>query len=315
MSNSNPLLPPIIESFKIKRAIGTGLVSRNWLLIMLRLLDLLHDSEKPLVEDEVYTYDYTLKNSRAAAIPALLSKHGFPTKLGLSREGVTVRGAPGLRVFRAWKGGRVIMDFPVNARRAMVLEAIELVRAEVLRVVEQKPVMLGSSCFDQTGTFITELLDAVVNRSQGRVEQALVGAKLQLRFPKNKIPDQPAFAPDKQTGRESDYDIDNMRVIVSVAPKDVHYLTAAKLASENREVTLVVTEKTFAAAKNRIKRDKESGRVLVIAVEDYVTSNMKEIAHDRNVNARQMCLLLVAEYNRRIAYDNDTSLQIVIPSE
>ena len=42
------------------------------------------------------------------------------------------------------------------------------------------------SLFEQTGTFVESLLKAVENRSNGRVEQALVGAKLQLRFPKTR---------------------------------------------------------------------------------------------------------------------------------
>src|ERR1051326_3009277 len=78
--SGNPLLAPIIDSFGIKRAKKTSIVPPNSLLAMLLILDRIHDSDAPLYEDDLYTYDYTLKDSRGAAIKALLRKHGFPDR-------------------------------------------------------------------------------------------------------------------------------------------------------------------------------------------------------------------------------------------
>ncbi len=309
----NPLLEPIRESFAKKRRKKDGLVPRNWLLIVLCILDMIAESDTGLSEDDVYTYDYTLKKSRAKAIPTVLAKYSLPLNLGMGKEGITVRGAPGLRMFRAMQGGAVIMDRPREERQLLIHEAIELVRVELLRVLGRKSVELPVHVFEQTGTFVAALLKAVENRSNGRVEQAIVGAKLQLRFPNIPIPSNPGFAGDRQTGRDCDFEVENIRVIVSVSPKDQHFESAKLLADRGRQVFLVVSKKAFAAAGKRMDRDGYQGKVLVATVEFYVAGNMTEISTERKITAGEMCLLLAEEYNRRIVADNDESLQVVLP--
>lgn len=314
-SDQNPLLAPIRESFSVKRIKKSALVPRNWLLILLKILDELRTRTLPINEDDIYTYDFTLKKSRAAAIPKLLKKYGMPTNLGLSREGVTVRGAPAYRVFRAIRGGGIIAEKPPAERDALILEAIELIRQEILAIVGQKPVTLPSNVFGHTGKFIPALLEAVTNRSNGRVEQAIVGAKLQLRFPDEEVAANVGYAGDRQTGREADYEVGQLRVIVSVTPGAGHFESARLLADEDREVYLVVSEKASQSAKNRIRKMGYEGPVIVMSVSEYVTSNMKEIGQQLHLSSREMCLRLVSEYNRRVGVERDHSLQVVLPSD
>lgn len=311
--HNNPLVQPILDTFKVKRAKKTGLVPRNWLLILLKLLDLLHECDEPLNEDDVYTYDYTLKKSRAGAIPELLKKYEMPVELGLSSEGITVRGAPALRFFRAIHGGSVLAEWSATARQQCVLEAIEIIRTELKRVVSQGAVCLPSHEFDLAGKLVRVLLKALQNRSNGRVEQALVGAKLQLRFPGENIPNNPAFAGDRQTSRECDYEVKNLRVIVSVSPKDAHYSSAMALARQGRSVFLVVSDKSVEAARKTIADEGFGDNVTVTTVAEYVSINMKEIESDLNLSPREMCLKFVQEYNHRIDVEPDKSLKVVLP--
>ncbi|MCI0640792.1 MAG: DUF4928 family protein [Gemmataceae bacterium] len=306
---SNPLLPPILQSFKIKRT-KNGAIPPNWLLIVLKLLDYFRTSEAGLSEDDIYTYDYTLKKSRASAIPKLLEKYGLP-KVRLSSEGVTVRGAPGLRIFRAVNGGAVLGTDKVR-REDLILEAVELIRKEILKGLGQQPIKLPAHCFNHSGNFVRALLESTKNRSQGQVEQALVGAKLQLRFPNEVIRVIGAFAGDRQTGREADHEVKNLRVIVSVSPKPQHFRAAESLAKVGREVCLVVGEKSYNAARKQMTVD-STATITVATVADYVTANMKEIAQGANLTAAEMCLRLVAEYNKHVAKKHDSSLQVLLP--
>ena len=43
-----------------------GVVPKSWLLVLLCILDRVRDSETPLLDDDLYSYDYTLKGSRRA---------------------------------------------------------------------------------------------------------------------------------------------------------------------------------------------------------------------------------------------------------
>ncbi len=307
----NPLIGPVQELFDANRK--NGLVSRNQLLIVLCILDRIGESQAELSEDDIYTYNYALKGSRAKAIPTLLAKYSLPINLGMSSEGVTVRGAPGLRMFRAIQGGAVIMDRPKPQQETLVREAIELVRAELLKVVGQGPVTLPPHTFKQSGTFVAALLRAVENRSNGRVEQALVGAKLQLRFRDIDIPNNPGFAGDRQTGRDCDFEAGNLRAIVSVSPKKQHFDSAALLADEGLQVYLVVAKQSLSSALRQIEKMGYEDTVSVATVKDYVASNMKEISTERRITPAEMCLELAIEYNRRIAADNDPSLQVTLP--
>ncbi|MBN1911439.1 MAG: DUF4928 family protein [Pirellulales bacterium] len=309
----NPLIEAIQKSFVVKRRKKDDTIPRSWLLVVLCLLDMIGDSDHVLSEDEVYTYDYTLKRSRAAAIPKLLEKHSFPLKLGMGAEGITTRGAPGLRLFREIEGGGVIAGHAKDERLSLVSQAIGFVRDEMLKTVGQGPVQIPSHCFDRPRSFVESLLEAVANRSNGRVEQALVGAKLALRFPKATVPHNPGFAGDRQTGRDCDFEVDDLRVIVSVSPKKQHYESAAILADQGRTVHLVVAKKSLDAASRKLGRARHKGDIIVHEVEHYVTSNMSEIATDRKITSREMCLILATEYNQRIRADNDESLQVTMP--
>jgi hypothetical protein len=177
---SNPLLPPLQEALDKKRHRGTGLVHRSWLLVLLTILDHVQKAGAELSEDDIYTYDYTLQGSRGATA-RLVAKHSFPD-LGMKKEGVTTRGAPGLRFFKAVQGGAILKELDNGLQERFLKEAIDLLRTEARKVEEQPYLELPYSAFENAGTFLRALLDAAKKRSQGRVEQAVVEAKLQLRF-------------------------------------------------------------------------------------------------------------------------------------
>jgi len=225
---------------------------------------------------------------------------------------VTTRGAPCLRFFREIEGGGVLSALDRESRSRAIHESIEILKGELLRTLSVAPVVLPRSVFRDSGTFVEALLDEVMNRSQGRVEQQLVGAKLQLRFPNTQIEFNPTFAGDGQTSREADFCVGRIRVIVSVAPKGSHFDCAARLAQEGRDVYLVVSEKSLSQTRSSL-RARNIRSVTVLTVTDYVSSNMKEIAHERAVTPSEMCQYLVDEYNRRIAMDYDPSLRVEIP--
>ncbi|MBL8827354.1 MAG: DUF4928 family protein [Planctomycetaceae bacterium] len=308
----NPLLRPILDSFEVKRIKSTGLVPANWLLAVLCILDAIQMADRALEEDDIYTYDYSLKGSRTGMVKTL-EKYGLPVRVGIGKEGVTKRGAPGLRMFRAMNGGKEIMGLPKEQRDRLILEAVDLVRIEIDRNLSLGKIQIALNDFENAGSFVLALLKNTHNRSGGRVEQALVGAKLHLRFPKKSIVSNPGFAGDKQTGREADYEFDNIRVLVSVSPKADHFDAAIALAKLGRQIFLIVSERRVAATKKTIAARGFDGTIVVSSVSDYVKGNMMEIAGETGMTAREMCLRLAREYNSRISIENECSLQVELP--
>jgi hypothetical protein len=75
---------------------------------------------------------------------------------------------------------------------------------------------------------------------------------------------------------------------------------------------LVVGEESYTSARKKMSAD-AAGTITVVTVVDYVTGNMKEIAKALRLTPSEMCLRLVAEYNKRVAVENDQSLQVIIP--
>ncbi len=308
--NQNPLLPALRKAIQLGSQ-KTGKSTTNWLLALLVVLDRVRGTAKKLDDNALYTYHYSLKDSRGGAIRKLVERYAMP-KLKISDEGITIRGAPGLRFF--WEIEGVLDWGAIEKRKALCDEAIEEIRKELMAIAGQEPVKLPAIAFNEAGTFVPALLEAVHNRSQGRLEQALVGAKLHLRFPNEEVEMHRGFAGDKQTNRDTDFHVGNLRVSVSVAPKNHHFVDAKQSAEQGNEVILVVSEKAFDSARKRVKQDGAVGRIRVVTVAEYVAGNMAEMSADLRVSSHEMCMRLVSEYNRRIMLENDDSLQVVLPS-
>ena len=68
------------------------------------------------------------------------------------------------------------------------------------------------------------------------------------------MPLNPVYAADRQTGRECDYEVGNIRVIVSVTPKDQHFESVGLLANEGRQVYLIVTDESVKRTRLRSGR-------------------------------------------------------------
>lgn len=314
-TTENPLLKPIRDSFLHKRSQKTGLVSPNWLLAVLVVLDFLRQTNLPVPEDDIYTYDFSLKKSRGKAIVSLLEKYGFPPNPGISREGVTTRGAPGFRILRDVGFGLAIAGVDQDSRNLLLDAAVELVRTEMIRFLGRDPISLPEHRLGSVGLFVQSLLEAVENRSNGRVEQAIVGAKLQLRFPEIEVPNERAFAGDRQTGRDCDFEVGELRVIVSVSPKPQHFDVVRQLVDCGKEVVLVVSEKHLRSATGHIMKWKLPDPPQVASVYGYIKSNLTEISVAKQISKSEMCQKLIVEYNRRVEVENDPSLRVVLPTK
>lgn len=166
---------------------------------------------------------------------------------------------------------------------------------------------------------VADILSAAAARADkptGDVLQHLVGAKLQLRFPDEEIGVDKANAADQQTGREGDFQLGNTAFHVTVSPMEklIQRCLSNKKAGY-RPVILTTTDRVAAARQMlEIADASMADRVLVLAAEEFIGTNIEEIAVYDGDQIRLDLARLVRTYNERIeAIETDKSLMIEEP--
>ena len=148
-------------------------------------------------------------------------------------------------------------------------------------------------------------------KSGGRIEQHLVGAKLQTRHPERDVPNHPGHAGDLQTGRTGDFEVDSISYHVTATPgRDVIEKCRANAAA-NRHPVLVVPGDQLLKAKHLAEDEGISDRVTILALEDFVAQNVIEISVEHGNDFYATLQQIIGEYNRRIEEaETDMALKI-----
>lgn len=164
---------------------------------------------------------------------------------------------------------------------------------------------------DRTTTHVIEDILAAAKRGkkEGAVAQHLVGAKLQLRFPKISITNEPVSAADEQTGRLGDFTIKRMVFHVTVAPMPAVYEKCMENLAIGKRAFLLVPRRSVEGAIHNASVCAD-GRIDVDAIESFVGKNVDEIAEYGEPELFRLLTL----YNERVKEaETDTSLLIEIP--
>lgn len=149
----------------------------------------------------------------------------------------------------------------------------------------------------------------------GAVAQHLVGAKLALRFPDVAISNQGYTTADAQTARPGDYLVGDTAIHITMNPGQALFEDRCKanLADGFRSRVLVPDAK-LAAAIQLAELAQVADRIAVQSVEDFVGTNVEEMAGFRDRGIRSGLRKLLEAYNKRVAEaETDPSLLIELP--
>ena len=162
------------------------------------------------------------------------------------------------------------------------------------------------------------LREAKESGKSGTVAQHLVGAKLQLRFPKLNIPNNPASAADQQTGRDGDFQIGDTAFHVTVAPsRDNLFDRVKENIRHGLRVYVIVPDDRVALARGYAEEQllSQSIQIAVCAIEDFVAQNIDELSLFAKGQLQTGFKALLHEYNRRVdEVESDKSVLIEIPA-
>lgn len=161
--------------------------------------------------------------------------------------------------------------------------------------------------------WVNLIVENAKQRSGGVVEQHLVGAKLQKRHKDLEIPNHPAHAGDHQTARAGDFTISTIVFHVTAAPsRHVIQKCAANIKAGLLPILLTPTEQ----ANKAIALAEDEGidkKIAIISIENFVASNIIELATEEKKDLFSIFQDIVQIYNRRLAaVETDLSLRIEI---
>ena len=163
--------------------------------------------------------------------------------------------------------------------------------------------------------FVSDLLTLAKERGvDGPVAEYLVGAKLQMRFPKHKIRNSSYSTADVQTGEFGDFDVGDTVFHVTVSPMPSLYEKCVENLNDGKRVyivtSFVLVQATAMAADRR-----ELGRISVTSIEEFVSQNLDEMSEFTIEQSKSQLKDLLETYNNRVsAVETDKSLLIKLPS-
>lgn len=247
--------------------------------------------------------------ARLAKILAELSE----TRKFLVEGGRTNRGLRGeIKSFLDALEKLKIGGLPDGQRRKSLVEVQNFLLKKIREVFNRERIKFVYVSDRPTALLIGDiLLAARADKKEGAVAQHLVGAKLQLRFPKINIANNPVSAADKQTGRDGDFAIQKTVFHVTVSPSDQVIEKCVANLNAGKKVFVLVPERAMVQAKYLAGEAKvAANRVHVGSIECFVGVNVDEISEFGDTEL----LKLLELYNDRVREaETDLSLLIDIP--
>jgi len=149
------------------------------------------------------------------------------------------------------------------------------------------------------------------DRSGGKVEQHLVGAKLEQRHPEVEISNFPGHASDAATGRVGDFAVGNTCYHVTATPSHGVIKKAASNLSSGLHPILLVPGDQVDKARHLAEDQGIAERIMIIAIEDFIALNIVEMSVGQQEQFTANLKAIIAKYNRRLEEaETDMSLKI-----
>ncbi|GIV08593.1 MAG: hypothetical protein KatS3mg019_0684 [Fimbriimonadales bacterium] len=279
-------------------------LARNTIAVgIVALHHLRHAKTLPIEREEVVSPGGEIKLSRGSSLAQILKCYGIDATY---LKEVTTRQAhqDGQRLLTSLEWGGLFASLPTDCRehvlKALIGHLTEIARqqlqAEAIRIrIDQRQSPL---------TWVRQILEMAQGRSPGIVEQHLVGAKLEARFPEQKIPTLPVHAADSQTRRSGDYELQASActIVIHVTAQPSRALLE-KCAENLRQGQLPLILTLREKEQNALVFAEEQGigdKVLVISIDHFIATNLIEMALTSGSSLIEVFQQLVKIYNHRI---------------
>lgn len=285
-------------------------LSRNTIAIGIVVLD--HLREKcPLSPEDVISSGGEIRNSRSS-LHRILQKYGVNQPKKYLKE-VTTRQAhqDGRRLLELYQFGTFFIPLPSAERDQLLLQLIGELLKEVDIWLGRQNLKVGFERHHTPSEWIGKILEAAKSKSGGVVEQHLVGAKLQKRYPQIEVANFPGHAADKQTGRLGDFVVGTTIYHVTASPTpNVVQKCGDNIRAGLHPILLVPSEQVI-KTKSIAEYERLEKQLTVMAIEDFVALNIIELATGEQSKFYVVLSEILDIYNHRLEQvETDMSLKI-----
>lgn len=279
-------------------------LARNTIAVgIVALHHLRNANELPIKPEEVVSQGGEIKLSRGSSLAQILKCYGIDATY---LKEVTTRQAhqDGQRLLASLKWGGLFASLPTDYREHVLKELIghlteiarQQLQAEAIRIrIDQRQSPL---------TWVRQILEAKRDRSRGVLEQHLVGAKLEARFPERQIPALPVHAADLHTRRSGDYELQTSKhtiVIHVTAQPSSALLEKCKENLRQGQLPLIITLREKEQHALALAEDRGIGdQVMVTPIDHFIATNLIEMALASGSPLIEVFQQLIEIYNHRI---------------
>lgn len=309
-------MPERAQPFDLDNILGQWLesctrnkrISRNTVAAGIVVLDKLSQSAL-FKRAEVISAGGEMSGARAG-LPKTLAKYGISEKF---LKEVTTRQAhqDGQRLYELLGYGTALAVLSHSERGRQLQAGLTRLRNLALEWLGRQHIQLACGRQCSPGAWVASILNEAKGKSGGKVEQHLVGAKLEKRHPNIPIPNHPGHAGDVQTGRPADFLVGTTSFHVTAAP------TSAELAKCHANIQsglhpVLLVPRDLVSKSRHLAEDKGIvENITIIAIEDFLAANIIELSEGKQENFLNTFKEIIAGYNRRLEeVETDMSLRI-----
>ena len=311
-------MPDRAQPFDLNRTLDEWLasctrnkrISRNTVAMGIVVLDRLFQS--PTLERAVVVSPGGEISGARASLPKTLARHGIPGKSKFLKE-ITTRQAhqDGQRLYEQLGYGKALANLTDTERNQQLQAGLAKLRNLALEWLGRQHIQLACGRQCSPGAWVAAILNEAKGKSGGKVEQHLVGAKLEKRHPNIHIPNHPGHAGDVQTKRPADFLVGTTSFHVTAAP------TSAEVAKCHANIEaglhpVLLVPRDLVSKSQHLAEDKGIAEsITIMAIEDFLAANIIELSEGKQESFLNTFREIIAGYNRRLAeVETDMSLRI-----
>lgn len=288
-------------------------ISRNTIAIGIVILDHLR-TDLTSSRSTVMSAGGEIKGSRGKPLSVTLEK--YEVGRAYLKE-VTTRQShqDGQRLLQAFQNDAAFSQASAAERDAALQGLLQKLAATAKEWLNRPSLEMDVERRLAPSSWIQEILQKVKGRSNGIVEQHLVGAKLERRFASSgvAVPNHPAHAADVQTERRGDFELGGAVYHVTASPSEDVVRKCAVDVKVGKHPVLLIPRDRRAAAVAFAQLQNVEDQISIVAIEDFIAMNIIEMATAEESSFFQVLQQIVDSYNARLSeVETDHSLMIKV---